>query len=110
MFSCRDVDWGTPMGATDPDASDFQGWWFFFGSIVLLWTFLQIGQSAKPAIPSDISSEAQVFLTKTFDLDHSARPSAGELLQHPWVAVKKHAGFSSKNAALKSIPTIEISA
>ncbi|KAG1831708.1 Pkinase-domain-containing protein [Suillus variegatus] len=70
----------------------------------------KIGQSAKPAIPSDISSEAQVFLTKTFDLDHSARPSAGELLQHPWVAVKKHAGFSSKNAALKSIPTIEISA
>lgn len=70
----------------------------------------KIGQSAKPAIPSDISSEAQDFLTKTFDLDHSARPSAGELLQHPWVAVKKHAGFSTKNAALKSIPTIEISA
>lgn len=70
----------------------------------------KIGQSAKPAIPSDISSEAQDFLTKTFDLNHSARPSAGELLQHPWVAVKKHAGFSSKNAAPKSIPTIEISA
>ncbi|KAG1803815.1 Pkinase-domain-containing protein [Suillus plorans] len=70
----------------------------------------KIGQSAKPAIPSDISSEAQDFLTKTFDLDHSARPSAGELLQHHWVAVKKHAGFSSKNTALKSIPTIEISA
>ncbi|KAG2134409.1 Pkinase-domain-containing protein [Suillus bovinus] len=70
----------------------------------------KIGQSAKPAIPSDISSEAQDFLTKTFDLDHSARPSAGELLQHPWIVVKKHAGFSSKNAAFKSIPTIEISA
>lgn len=70
----------------------------------------KIGQSAKPAIPSDISSEAQDFLTKTFDLNHLARPSAGELLQHPWVAAKKHAGFSGKNAALKSIPTIEISA
>lgn len=70
----------------------------------------KIGQSAKPAIPSDISSEAQDFLTKTFDLNHSARPSAGELLQHPWIVVKKHAGFLSKNTSLKSIPTIEISA
>ncbi|KAG1756726.1 Pkinase-domain-containing protein [Suillus paluster] len=70
----------------------------------------KIGQSAKPAIPSDISSEAQDFLTKTFDINHSARPSAGGLLQHSWLAVKKHAGFSNKNVALKSIPTIEISA
>jgi mitogen-activated protein kinase kinase kinase len=98
------------MGTADPDAGDFQGWFVLFGLAMFLWMFLQIGQSAKPAIPSDISSEAQDFLTKTFDLNHSARPSAGELLQHPWVAVKKHAGFSSKNAAPKSIPTIEISA
>ncbi|KAG1753450.1 Pkinase-domain-containing protein [Suillus lakei] len=59
----------------------------------------KIGQSAKPAIPSDISSEAQDFLTKTFDLNHSARPSAGELLQHPWVTVKKHAGFSRQECS-----------
>jgi mitogen-activated protein kinase kinase kinase len=70
---------------------------------------MQIGQSAKPAIPSDISSDAQDFLTKTFDLDHSARPSAGELLQHPWVTIKKSTGFASKNIASKSIPTIEVS-
>jgi len=70
---------------------------------------MQIGQSAKPAIPSDISSEAQDFLTKTFDLDHSARPSAGELLQHSWLVIKKPAGIASKNAAFKSIPTIEVS-
>ncbi|OJA10565.1 hypothetical protein AZE42_03149 [Rhizopogon vesiculosus] len=70
---------------------------------------MQIGQSAKPAIPSDISSEAQDFLTKTFDLDHTARPSAGELLQHPWVSMKKPAGIASKNVASKSIPTIEVS-
>jgi len=71
----------------------------------------KIGQSAKPAIPSDISSEAQDFLTKTFDLDHTARPGAGELLQHPWPAIKKPAGIASnlKNVASKSIPTIEVS-
>jgi mitogen-activated protein kinase kinase kinase len=73
---------------------------------------MQIGQSAKPAIPSDISSEAQDFLTKTFDLNHTARPSAGELLQHPWLAIKKPAGIASNlknNVASKSIPTIEVS-
>lgn len=57
----------------------------------------QIGSSAKPIIPSDISSDAQDFLQKTFDLDYDARPSAAELLQHPWVAVKKMSS-AQKNA------------
>lgn len=46
----------------------------------------QIGSSAKPAIPADISSEADDFLQKTFELNHEARPSASELLKHPWIA------------------------
>ncbi|KIJ68913.1 hypothetical protein HYDPIDRAFT_23789 [Hydnomerulius pinastri MD-312] len=73
----------------------------------------KIGQSAKPAIPSDISSEAEDFLTKTFSIDHTARPSAGELLQHPWLAVKKPAGSSSKGAKSNAntlVPTIEVTA
>lgn len=72
----------------------------------------QIGQSAKPAIPSDISAEAADFLTKTFDIDHAARPSAGELLQSAWLALKKPAGVSSGkgNAPAKGIPTIEVTA
>lgn len=41
--------------------------------------------SAKPAIPSDITPEAEDFLQKTFDLDHNSRPSAAELLKHPWI-------------------------
>ncbi|KAK1236529.1 ATP binding [Marasmius sp. AFHP31] len=49
----------------------------------------KIGSSAKPTIPSDISAEAQDFLNRTFDLDHTARPSAAELLQHPFVFTKK---------------------
>ncbi|KAH7889234.1 Pkinase-domain-containing protein [Phlebopus sp. FC_14] len=74
----------------------------------------KIGQSAKPAIPSDISAEAEDFLTKTFDLDHTARPSAGELLQHAWLDVKKQAGSSSGRnnggAAKSAVPTIEVTA
>ncbi|KIY43393.1 Pkinase-domain-containing protein [Fistulina hepatica ATCC 64428] len=45
----------------------------------------KIGLSAKPEIPSDISSEAQDFLERTFELDPEARPSAAELLQHPFI-------------------------
>ncbi|KAF5365591.1 hypothetical protein D9758_003321 [Tetrapyrgos nigripes] len=48
----------------------------------------KIGSSAKPTIPSDISSEAQDFLTRTFEIDHGARPSAPELLQHPFIPRK----------------------
>lgn len=46
----------------------------------------KIGSSAKPAIPADISPEAENFLQLTFELNHEARPSASELLKHPWIA------------------------
>ncbi|KAG5727994.1 Protein kinase byr2 [Termitomyces sp. T112] len=55
----------------------------------------KIGSSAKPSIPSDISAEAQEFLRLTFELDHEARPSAAELLQHLWISKKSKGG---KNA------------
>ncbi|KAI0273762.1 hypothetical protein BC834DRAFT_816743 [Gloeopeniophorella convolvens] len=46
--------------------------------------------SAKPPIPSDISTDAQNFLDLCFELDHEVRPAAGDLLGHAWV--KKKAG------------------
>jgi len=46
----------------------------------------KIGSSAKPTIPPDISADAEDFLQRTFELDHEARPSAAELLKHPWIA------------------------
>jgi len=45
----------------------------------------KIGSSAKPEHPPDISSEAEDFLNKAFELDHTARPSAQELLKHAWL-------------------------
>ncbi|KIJ44050.1 hypothetical protein M422DRAFT_252543 [Sphaerobolus stellatus SS14] len=45
----------------------------------------QIGsEGARPAFPSDISSNAEDFLSKTFEVEHTIRPSAAQLLQHPW--------------------------
>ncbi|TEB36348.1 Pkinase-domain-containing protein [Coprinellus micaceus] len=49
----------------------------------------KIGSSAKPAIPEDVSPEAQDFLQRTFELNHEDRPPANDLLQHPWIAVNK---------------------
>ncbi|KIK57786.1 hypothetical protein GYMLUDRAFT_246768 [Collybiopsis luxurians FD-317 M1] len=48
----------------------------------------KIGSSAKPTIPSDITSEAHDFLTSTFEVNYEARPTASELLQHPFITRK----------------------
>ncbi|KDQ60791.1 hypothetical protein JAAARDRAFT_31768 [Jaapia argillacea MUCL 33604] len=61
----------------------------------------KIGSSAKPTIPPDISMEAEDFLTKTFETNHEARPTAGQLLDHPWIAQKSH------NANMKPTLTVE---
>jgi mitogen-activated protein kinase kinase kinase len=57
----------------------------------------KIGSLAKPTIPSDVSSDAQDFLEKTFDLDVNARPSTSELLLHTWIAKKPSKGLTSKS-------------
>ena len=67
---------------------------------------IQIGSSAKPTIPSDISSEADDFMQKTFNLDHQARPGASELLEHPWITSDPTIAFEaakrSANAGLNA--------
>jgi len=44
--------------------------------------------SAKPPIPCDVSADAQNFLDLCFEVDHEIRPSAGDLLGHPWLKKK----------------------
>lgn len=49
----------------------------------------QIGSgSARPTIPSDITPEGTDFLQKTFEIDHTLRPSASELAVYAWMAEK----------------------
>nr|ODN98849.1 STE/STE11 protein kinase [Cryptococcus depauperatus CBS 7855] len=47
----------------------------------------RIGSSARPTMPSDISSEAADFLQKTFEIDHTKRPTAGQLLAHSFIGL-----------------------
>ena len=55
----------------------------------------QIGSSARPATPNDISSEAADFLNQSFEIDHSARPTAAQLLEHAFIAPKFGGGLIS---------------
>ncbi|EJU05612.1 Pkinase-domain-containing protein [Dacryopinax primogenitus] len=49
----------------------------------------KIGSKVKPKFPSDISANALDFLNKTLDPDPDKRPSAEELLQHPFILASK---------------------
>ncbi|CAO3626013.1 unnamed protein product [Mucor fragilis] len=45
----------------------------------------QIGCYTSPNIPANLSEDAQDFLRCTFQLNHEERPSADELLKHPFL-------------------------
>ncbi|AQZ16583.1 STE11 (YLR362W) [Zygosaccharomyces parabailii] len=45
----------------------------------------KIGTSTTPEIPSWATDQSRDFLSKAFQLDYKKRPSAIDLLQHPWL-------------------------
>ncbi|CAI9103916.1 OLC1v1002511C1 [Oldenlandia corymbosa var. corymbosa] len=45
----------------------------------------RIGRGEPPQIPNSLSTEAQDFLLKCFQVNPAARPTAAELLDHPFV-------------------------
>lgn len=45
----------------------------------------KIGTSATPTIPAECSDEAKEFLRQTFEIDFYKRPTAEELLNHPFL-------------------------
>ncbi|KAF8320024.1 kinase [Clavulina sp. PMI_390] len=49
----------------------------------------KIGSSARPELPPDVSKECEDFLQKTFEIDHTKRSSASELLEHPWILMQE---------------------
>ncbi|KAF7323000.1 STE11-like protein [Mycena chlorophos] len=70
-----------------------------WATLTQMQAIFKIGSSAKPTIPTDISSDAQDFLKRTFELNHEDRPSAVELLKHHWIYVKKAGGKKSAQAS-----------
>jgi mitogen-activated protein kinase kinase kinase len=63
----------------------------------------QIGSgTAKPATPSDISSEAAQFVDVVLDRDFEKRPTAAECLQHPWLAPPSENGSKIEPSPVES--------
>jgi len=71
-----------------------------WANLTQMQAIFKIGSSAKPTVPSDITSDGDDFMQKAFDLDFEARPSAAKLLEHPWVAFDPLMSFAAANAAL----------
>lgn len=57
-----------------------------FPGLTQMQAIFRIGLDTKPIIPSNCSEVCQDFLSKTFEIDWSARGSAAELLGHKFMA------------------------
>ncbi|GAA5917295.1 hypothetical protein JCM6882_004154 [Rhodosporidiobolus microsporus] len=55
-----------------------------WANLTQMQAIFRIGSSIRPTVPDDISSDADDFLEQTFEIEHTDRPSARELLQHPF--------------------------
>ncbi|KAH8928119.1 Pkinase-domain-containing protein [Atractiella rhizophila] len=55
-----------------------------WANLTQMQAIFKIGSSARPTIPDDITEHAQHFLEQTFLINHLERPTAAELLKHPW--------------------------
>ncbi|KAJ1985120.1 ATP binding [Dimargaris verticillata] len=60
-----------------------------FPNFTEMQAMFKIGSNTSPAIPDNISPEARDFLTKTLALDYLQRPTADQLLSHPFVQESK---------------------
>ncbi|GAA5880392.1 hypothetical protein JCM16303_003925 [Sporobolomyces ruberrimus] len=64
-----------------------------WANLTQMQAIFRIGSSGRPTVPDDISSDADDFLEQTFEIEHTARPSARELLAH---------GFIKEDASLQT--------
>ncbi|GAA5925359.1 uncharacterized protein JCM15063_005005 [Sporobolomyces koalae] len=56
-----------------------------WANLTQMQAIFRIGSSGRPTVPDDISSEADDFLEQTFEIEHTDRPSARELLAHGFI-------------------------
>ncbi|GAA6057743.1 hypothetical protein JCM3770_001717 [Rhodotorula araucariae] len=56
-----------------------------WANLTQMQAIFRIGSSSRPTVPDDISADADDFLEQTFEIEHTDRPSAKELLQHTFI-------------------------
>lgn len=94
MFGGGDAHGNSSLGRAHPNAGHLQG----KSQPPADSADRQIGSSARPATPSDISPEAADFLNKSFEIDHNARPTAAQLLDHPFISPRNAPMISAQQA------------
>ena len=63
----------------------------------------RIGKGEPPPVPNSLSSDAQDFILKCLQVNPSDRPTAGQLLDHPFVKRPLHAFSGSASPRTNGI-------
>ncbi|KAL6525165.1 hypothetical protein OROMI_030758 [Orobanche minor] len=65
----------------------------------------RIGKGERPLIPDSLSNDARDFILKCLQVDPSSRPTAAQLLDHPFVKrpLPPSSGFTSPNLLARQI-------
>ena len=71
---------------------------------------MQIGQFSRPEIPTDITPEATDMLLKSLELKHEARPTASDLLVHPFITARPTTMAISESQAQATMAAAHASA
>ncbi|PAN45489.1 hypothetical protein PAHAL_9G122800 [Panicum hallii] len=73
-----------------------------FPNVEWIEVFFMIGRGEQPPIPNYLSKEAQDFIGQCVRVDPENRPSASQLLEHPFVNRPLRASFESSPPGLPS--------
>jgi mitogen-activated protein kinase kinase kinase len=61
-----------------------------FPEFTQMQAIFRLGNSGTPALPNDCTEDAKDFLSKTFAIDYRERPTAADLLSHPFLTPMTH--------------------
>nr|CAD1837480.1 unnamed protein product [Ananas comosus var. bracteatus] len=84
-------------------SSPYSGGFNMDGSIALLYR-IGYDECYAPQAPAWLSEEAQDFVRRCLRRDPRERPTAAELLRHPFVAADQESGFREKQKLLRISP------
>jgi len=74
-----------------------------YGEYIQMHAFFRIIQDDHPTLPENISEPLKNFLLLCFNKNPNKRPSAQELLNHPWIKNSKRNNAKEKGLSSMSV-------